>query len=242
MIANSDDVKQKLLTELIKCKGFKTIACANVGLNPRTFRDWLNKDANFKAAVDDAVAISREFRDDTAEAKLFSLVESGDTTAIIFYCKTRLKNRGYTEKPIPQPAPAPAQPAPAEALEATGKAWRRKVKVKKDWIVKLLKQRGKYTAELTAQVTIAAQLLVRVEEISEEMMAAGSKAVTIEYSREGNERAIVSPAEKLFLDYTKQAQLALRALGMNTDAKDGGGDDSAASFGEFVRQFKDDND
>ena len=177
---------------------------------------------------------------DYVESKLLDKVEAGDNTSIIFYLKCQGQRRGWIDKP--QPAPSPAPPAPAEALEATGKAWRRKVKVKKDWIVKLLKQRGKYTAELTAQVTIAAQLLVRVEEISEEMMAAGSKAVTIEYSREGNERAIVSPAEKLFLDYTKQAQLALRALGMNTDAKDGGGDDSAASFGEFVRQFKDDND
>lgn len=231
-----DSTKCDFIQALEQARGIVKDACAAVGISRKTYYNWRDSDPEFKAAAD----MVKEDVLDYVESKLLDKVEAGDNTSIIFYLKCQGQRRGWIDKP--QPAPAPAQPTPAEALEATGKARRRKVKVKKDWIVKLLKQRGKYTAELTAQVTIAAQLLVRVEEISEEMMAAGSKAVTIEYSREGNERAIVSPAEKLFLDYTKQAQLALRALGMNTDAKDGGGDDSAASFGEFVRQFKDDND
>ena len=229
-----ESIKCDFLKTLEQARGIVKTACEAMGITRKTYYDWYNSDAEFRAAA----GMVKESAIDYVESKLLDKIEHGDTTAILFYLKCQGQRRGWIDKP--QPAPAPAPPAPAEALEATGKAWRRKVKVKKDWIVKLLKQRGKYTAELTAQVTIAAQLLVRVDEISEEMMATGSKAVTIEYSREGNERAIVSPAEKLFLDYTKQAQLALRALGMNTDAKDGGGDDSAASFGEFVRQFKDD--
>lgn len=228
-----EETKCRFIEALEQAHGIVTDACAAVGIVRGTYYRWYNNDPEFKEAAD----MVKESAIDYVESKLLNNIDRGDTTAILFYLKCKGKRRGWIDKPQPQAPAVPAEQAP----EDSARQWKRKVKVKKDWIVKLLKQRGKYTAELTAQVTIAAQLLVRVDEISEEMMTAGSKAVTIEYSREGNERAIVSPAAKLFLDYTKQAQTALRALGMNTDAKDAAGDDSAATFGEFVRQFKDDD-
>ena len=102
----------------------------------------------------------------------------------------------------------------------------------------MLKKEGKYTSELTYQVTITAELIVRREVLQEEMCSPDYQQVLVEYSREGNRREQVNPKEKLFLDLTGQVQRALRALGMNTDAKERNNDKDG--FGDFLEQFKDD--
>ena len=239
-------MKNQVVAEIIRCKGFKTVACTNIGLNPRTFRLWMASDPEFKAAVDDAVEIAREFRDDKAEQKLFEQVEAADTTAIIFYCKTRLKNRGYTEKVLPQPQPsqAPAQPTLPEPTVTDGEkiaaSIKKKIRAKKTYIVNLLKKQGKYTAELSYQVDITAQLLIRTEILAEQIFDSGHKPVNVEISREGNERESISPKEKLYLDLTQQCQKALRALGMNTDSRERKTDNDG--FNDFMEQFKNDKD
>ena len=117
---------------------------------------------------------------------------------------------------------------------------RAKVESKKRYLVKLLKEQGKYTAELSIQATVTAQLLVRTEILAEEILAEGHEAINVELSREGNERKSISPKEKLYLDFVEKSQKALRALGMNTDSKDRktDGDD----FKKFMEDFSDDND
>ena len=237
--------KAAVVAEIIRCKGFKTVACTNVQLNPRTFRQWMADDAEFRQAVDDAVEIARDYRDDMAEKKLFENVEGGDVTSIIFYCKTRLKNRGYTEKVLPQPEQkAPAQPTLPEPRIVDGEkiaaSIQRKITAKKTYIVKLLKQQNKYTPELSMQVKIVAQLLVRTEILAEQIFDASHKPVNVELSREGNERESISPKEKLYLDLLQQSQKALRALGMNTDSRERKTDNDG--FGEFMAQFKEEAD
>jgi len=160
--------------------------------------------------------------------------------------KTRLKNRGYTEKVLPQPQPeqAPAQPTLPEPQIVDGEkiaaTIQRKISSKKTYIVKLLKQQGKYTPELSMQVKIVAQLLVRTEILAEQIFDAGHKPVNVEISREGNERESISPKEKLYLDLLQQSQKALRALGMNTDSRERKTDNDG--FNEFMEQFKNDAD
>ncbi len=243
MIRDKDDKKKKVIAEIISSKGFKTVACTAVGLNPRTFRSWMAEDAEFRQAVEDAVEIAREYRDDVAEQKLFNQVEEGDTTAIIFYCKTRLKNRGYSERnqqqeqierlrrrnTLPEPDVKPGEKVATEV--------RKKITAKKTYIVNILKKQGKYTPELSMQVKIVAQLLVRTELLAEQIFDEKHHAVNIEYSREGDERESVSPKEKLYLDFLQQSQKALRALGMNTDSRERKTDNDG--FGEFMKQFTD---
>lgn len=237
--------KTAVVAEIIRCKGFKTVACTNVKLNPRTFRQWMADDAEFRQAVEDAVEIARDFRDDKAEQKLFEQVEGGDTTAIIFYCKTRLKNRGYTERALPQEAkpeqPQSQQPTlPEPDGEKIAASIQKRITSKKTYIVKLLKKQGKYTPELSMQVKITAQLLIRTEILAEQIFGNGHQPTKIELSREGNERESVSPKEKLYLDLVEQSQKALKALGMNTDSRERKTDNDG--FSEFMEQFKNDGD
>jgi hypothetical protein len=245
MIQDKEQKKKEIVAEIIRQKGFKGVACTAIGLNPRTFRQWMAEDAEFRQAVDDAVDIAKEYRDEVAEKALFDLVEAKDTTAVIFYNKTRNEHKGYTERIMPQqPKEEPKPETPAlsgqTADEETAKRIKAKISGKKAYLVKLLKDQGKYTAELSIQATVTAQLLVRTEILAEEILAEGHEAINVELSREGNERKSISPKEKLYLDFVEKSQKALRALGMNTDSKDRktDGDD----FKKFMEDFSDDND
>ena len=101
-------------------------------------------------------------------------------------------------------------------------------------------RKDKYTAELSMQVTLTAQLLVQTDMLAESVMAMGSNIIDVEYSREGNERKSVNPMVKLYNETAEKAQRALRALGMNVDAKERKTDND--SFGEFMKEFGRDDD
>ncbi len=244
MKQDKEELKKQIVGEIIRAKGFKTVACNAIGLNPRTFRSWMAEDVEFRQAVDDAVEIAREYRDDVAEQKLFNQIEAGDTTAIIFYCKTRLKSRGYTERPQiqqePKPQPQPQQIALPEPDIEVGKKvaadLQKKITAKKNYIVKLLKKQGKYTSELSLQVKITAQLLVRTEILAAQIFDENYQPINTEISREGNKRDSINPKDKLYLDLLQQSQKALRALGMNTDSRERKTDND--TLNDFLQQFK----
>jgi hypothetical protein len=145
---------------------------------------------------------------------------------------------------LPQPKEEPKQETPAlpsaEEQQKVSKAIKTKIQSKKTYIVQLLKKEGKYSSELSYQVTVAAQLLVRTEILAEEIFADSHKAVNVEISREGNTRESISPKEKLYLDLTAQTQKALRALGMNTDSKERKTDND--DFSKFMDDLKGDDD
>lgn len=86
--------KNSLLESLKECSGIVTFACEKVGLSRQTFYRWYREDAEFKERVD---AIN-ELQIDVAEASLLKKIQKGDTTAIIFYLKTKGRSRGYTER------------------------------------------------------------------------------------------------------------------------------------------------
>lgn len=111
-----------------------------------------------------------------------------------------------------------------------------KVRNKKRYIISLLKKQGKYSPELSLQVGLVAQLLVRIDALAEEIFSEGYSTVSVELSREGNPREMLNPKDRLYLELVKQAQAALKALGMNTDSKErktDGGD----AFAEFMKEM-----
>lgn len=221
-------LKSAIIDEIRRNDGFKTIAVKTIGVPFSTFYDWLQRDPDFKDAVDAAVAACRDYRDDLAEQKLLENVKAGDTASVIFYNKTRNKNRGYTERALP--VEQPKQPT-LPVLE--GKEWKKRVKAQKDYIVRVLKEEGKYTSELTFMATFTAQLVVKRNMLLE----SGYSPISVEISREGNTRESISAAETMFNTLTKQLQQAYTALGLTTDSKERRGD-GKDSLQEFLQSME----
>ena len=232
-----DVKKTKFLKALSKAYGIIAPACNAVGISRYTYYRWYHGDKEFREKADEIAETQIDF----VESKLMQMIENSDASSVIFYLKTKGKNRGYSDKaqqtvPDPSPSGTPLQLQDGNKTGKDRKIVERKVKNKKDYIVKLLKAQGKYTAELTYQVEITARLLVRADMLYDEILSEGHKAVNIEYSREGNERHTVNPKEKLYLNVASLAQRALRALGMNNDGKERRTEDD--TLDEFMKAMK----
>ncbi len=90
----SDILKKQLVESLEKSLGVVTTACKQTGVNRSTFYEWYNKDEEFKKAVDDIGNVALDF----AESQLHKQIKDGNSTATIFYLKTKGKKRGYIER------------------------------------------------------------------------------------------------------------------------------------------------
>ena len=86
--------KKKLLQCLKDCVGLISNACTKANISRGTYYNWYRSDPEFKAKADEI----KELTDDFFEAALIKKVQDGDTAAIIFCAKTRLKHRGYSER------------------------------------------------------------------------------------------------------------------------------------------------
>jgi len=86
--------KKALLEALEKSLGVVTSACKTVGVGRTTFYQWLKDDEEFAEAVRDIENIALDF----AESQLHQQISGGNSTATIFYLKTKGKKRGYVER------------------------------------------------------------------------------------------------------------------------------------------------
>jgi len=86
--------KKALLLALEQSLGVVTQACKQVGIDRSTFYKYVNDDPEFAAAVKDMGEIAVDF----VESKLFKQIRDNNTTATIFYLKTKAKHRGYIER------------------------------------------------------------------------------------------------------------------------------------------------
>ena len=86
--------KKALIDALEKSLGVVTSACKSVGLNRSTYYDYYNSDPEFKKSVDELSNIALDF----AESNLHKQIKDGNTSATIFYLKTKGKKRGYVER------------------------------------------------------------------------------------------------------------------------------------------------
>lgn len=86
--------KKKILEALEKSFGIVTTACKVVGVGRTQFYQWLKDDAEFKEQVDDLQNVTL----DMAESQLHKQILDGNTTATIFYLKTKGKKRGFIER------------------------------------------------------------------------------------------------------------------------------------------------
>ena len=86
--------KKAMLEALEKSLGVVTTACRSVGIGRTTHYLWIDKDPEYKKAVEDLENVALDY----AETKLHSQITKENPTAIIFYLKTKGKKRGYVER------------------------------------------------------------------------------------------------------------------------------------------------
>ena len=94
MTTNSYIVKKNLLEALEQSLGIVTTACKIVGCARSTFYKYYKDDKDFRASVDELENLTLDF----VESKLNKQIENDNTTATIFYLKTKGKKRGYIER------------------------------------------------------------------------------------------------------------------------------------------------
>lgn len=86
--------KESILKALEQSLGVVTVACKKADIPRSTFYKWINEDEVFAIAVNDIENIALDF----AESQLHSQIGNGNTSATIFYLKTKGKKRGYIER------------------------------------------------------------------------------------------------------------------------------------------------
>lgn len=90
----SDTRKKQLIEALERSLGVVTTACKQVNVARSTYYKWMEEDKEFKREVDDIANIAIDF----AESQLHKQIRDGNTSATIFYLKTKGKARGYVER------------------------------------------------------------------------------------------------------------------------------------------------
>ena len=93
MSDKSNNKKKEFINAMYKTKCNVSESCSIAGISRQTFYNWTNKDPEFAEAVEEA----NEANVDFVESSLLQRINEGDTTAIIFYLKTKGKKRGYVE-------------------------------------------------------------------------------------------------------------------------------------------------
>ena len=93
-MTSSDIHKKAMLDALEKTLGVVTSACKSVDIARQTHYRWLQEDKEYKAAVDELSDVAIDF----AESQLHKQIREGNSTATIFFLKTKGKKRGYVER------------------------------------------------------------------------------------------------------------------------------------------------
>jgi len=86
--------KKEMLDLYVKKACNVSAVCSALGVTRKTFYDYVNSDPKFAELVEDA----KESLIDNAESILQKKILNEDVTSLIFFLKTKGKNRGYTER------------------------------------------------------------------------------------------------------------------------------------------------
>ena len=86
--------KESILEALEKSLGVVTVACKQSDIPRSTYYKWLKEDEEFALKVKDIENIALDF----GESQLHKQIGDGNTSATIFFLKTKGKKRGYIER------------------------------------------------------------------------------------------------------------------------------------------------
>lgn len=93
-MTKTDIHKKAMIDALEKSLGVVTSACKQVGIARQTHYEWYKEDLSYQAAVDSLSDVALDF----AESQLHKQIKDGNSTATIFFLKTKGKKRGYVER------------------------------------------------------------------------------------------------------------------------------------------------
>jgi hypothetical protein len=93
-MTNSDIKKGAMIEALEQSLGVVTTACKIIGISRETHYRWLKEDPEYKEKVEGLIDVALDF----AESQLHKQIRDGNSTATIFFLKTKGKNRGYIER------------------------------------------------------------------------------------------------------------------------------------------------
>ena len=89
------DKKEKLLEALKQTQGLIYHACKKAGnISRSTYYRYMKEDKEFAKAVEDI----QQAQIDYVEGQLIKNISDGKETSIIFYLKSKARDRGYAEK------------------------------------------------------------------------------------------------------------------------------------------------
>jgi len=86
--------KRILLENFYQNLGNISYLCQQIKISRKTYYEWLKKDAVFA----EEIYLQEEALIDYGESQLFKLMNSDNPAAVIFFLKTKGKDRGYVER------------------------------------------------------------------------------------------------------------------------------------------------
>lgn len=86
--------KEDLIFALSQTSGIVSSACRSANVSRMTYYRYYNEDPEFREKADDIKELQKDF----AESLILKKMKEGDTTMLIFYAKTQMKDRGYSER------------------------------------------------------------------------------------------------------------------------------------------------
>jgi hypothetical protein len=86
--------KEEFLNTFATSLALVASTCRKVGITRQTFYNWYNEDQEFADKIDEI----KELAKDSVEQRIYTKIKNGDTAMIIFYAKTKMKDRGYVER------------------------------------------------------------------------------------------------------------------------------------------------
>ena len=90
----TEHLKKAVLEALEKSLGIVTTACKSAGIGRTIYYEWLKTDEEFRKKVTELENVALDF----AESQLHQQISGGNSSATIFFLKTKGKKRGYIER------------------------------------------------------------------------------------------------------------------------------------------------
>jgi len=111
----SKEFADKFFEALKNRLGIVSSAAADVGVTAETVRVWRKTHPEFEERYNEI----NEYQKDVVENRLFNMIQEGNVQAIIFYMRTKCRDRGYVDiktavAPKKEEAPVKEEPTAKE--------------------------------------------------------------------------------------------------------------------------------